>query len=121
MPSVFVVDDDLAGLKSVTTLLATAGFEVRSFESAEAFLASTDKSASGLLLCDFKLPGMSGLELYRAVKADGIDIRVILITGYTDAELEKNVTELGVQAILDKPVAPAALLEHVRNALQADS
>ena len=118
MPLVFIIDDDSAALSSVVSLLTACQYEVRAFNSAEAFLASGETTERGCLVCDVRLPGMSGLELQSTLKSRGIQLPVILVSGYADLDTVTKALEDGVVRVLEKPVDPDVLLEHVETAIQ---
>ena len=92
-PLVYVVDDNVSARSSVCALLATFDYEVRAFDSAESFLAADDKTEPACLLCDVRLPGMSGVQLHRTRKLRGIGLPVILISGYLDSDMVAEALE----------------------------
>ena len=70
-PLVFVVDDDPSVRKSLTRLLASAGYTVEAFASAQEFLAREPHAGPCCLVLDVRMPGLTGLELQEALAADG--------------------------------------------------
>ena len=117
-PLVYVVDDNVSARSSVCALLATFDYEVRAFDSAESFLAADDKTEPACLLCDVRLPGMSGVQLHRTLKLRGIGLPVILISGYLDSDMVAEALKNGAIAVLGKPIDTHELLEHVETAIQ---
>ena len=83
-PTVYIVDDDQATRKSLRWLVETLGVPVQTFHCAVSFLDAYDPSMRGCLVLDMMMPGMSGLELQRELNERGIDIPVIVLTGYAD-------------------------------------
>ena len=65
----------------LTLVLKSHGFEVRSHESAEAFLNADEPQAARLLILDVRMPGMSGLELHTRLQAQGLKLPVIFMSG----------------------------------------
>ena len=63
-PCVFVVDDDRSTRESLSSLIRSAGLNVQTFASAQAFLTSRRPEAPSCLVLDVQLPGFSGLELH---------------------------------------------------------
>jgi FixJ family two-component response regulator len=63
------------------------------------------------------MPGMTGLELYKALVASGIDIPTVLITAHPEELMHSRAREAGITCYLSKPFAPEELLECVRKAL----
>jgi CheY-like chemotaxis protein len=78
LPTVFVVDDDAAVLRSLERLLRSEGLKVATFTSAREFLERHDPDSPGCLLLDVAMPGMNGLELQRVLIADGQELPIIL-------------------------------------------
>ena len=117
-PLIFIVDDDPVCLNSVGTLLRSFEYDVRTFSSAEEFLEADVDLVHGCLLCDIRMPGMSGLELLKTLRLKGITLPVILISGYTDSETVGAAEEHGAIAVLDKPTRPRALVECIQAAFQ---
>src|SRR3954462_12169563 len=81
---VFVVDSDSASRDSVAEVLRSKGLEVRAFESAEAFLIAYLEQGLQILIVEVQLPGMSGLELQRQLRASHRMIPVILTSESAD-------------------------------------
>jgi FixJ family two-component response regulator len=117
-PLVLVVDDDPAALDSVGALLASFEYEVRAFASAEDLLTAGVEAEADCLLCDVRLPGMNGLELQKTLRLKGINIPVILVSGYADSDIVAEATDNGAAAVLEKPIDPRALIEIVQTAIE---
>ena len=117
-PIVFVVDDDSDALSSAEALFTAFDYTVRSFASAEAFLAAFENTDVGCLLSDVRMPGMTGLELNAALKLRKNSLPVILISGYADSEVAEAAIKNGVIAVLDKPINSNELLDIVDKAIQ---
>src|SRR5947207_11348233 len=77
---VAVVDDDDSFRAALQRLLRSAGFTVRSFASAEEFLASGQLNETGCLITDIRMPGMSGLDLQAKLNADRCQFRTFFLT-----------------------------------------
>lgn len=113
---VIVVDDNPGFLRSVTRLLTVHGFATRTFESAEAFLASDGARGTACLLLDIHLGGMSGLELQRRLHASGSRNPIIFMTAIDDEATRRQALAGGCVAYLRKPFAPHLLLDAIANA-----
>ena len=120
--SVLVVEDDERIRRLAVRVLTSRGYEVRSAANSEEALAVAGAGAPlDLLITDVVLPGLSGRELAEKLIAQNPDLRVLFMSGYTDdAIIRYGVLELGV-AFLQKPFTPAALLERLRETLDADA
>ena len=116
---VAVVDDDESYRLAVQRLLKSAGVPVRSFASAEDFLQSGQQHATGCLIADIRMPGMSGLDLQAKLNAEQCPIPIIFITAHGDEEMRLQAMRGGAVKFLAKPFDGAILLESVRVALQS--
>jgi FixJ family two-component response regulator len=113
---VTVIDDDPTMLKALERLLATKGFEVETFASAEAFLASTAATKASCLVLDIHLGGMSGIELRHRLAASGSRLPVIFITALDDEATRREAMKAGCVAFLRKPFLSRLLLDAIEKA-----
>jgi two-component system response regulator FixJ len=113
---VHVIDDDDAARESLEFLLKTAKIDVRTYDSANAFLQS-GSSDSGCIITDVRMPGLSGVDLLRQLKARGSTMPVIVITGHGDIQLAVEAMKIGASDFLEKPFDDEALLASVKSAL----
>lgn len=122
-PIVFVVDDDDATRHSLEFLLASLGVPVRSFASAEAFLAAWAPDQPGCLVLDVRMPGMSGLQLQRELNGRGATLSVLFISGHGDIPMVVRAMRAGAIDFLEKPFNDQLLLDRVaiglRNSAEA--
>src|SRR5215510_2910735 len=114
---VHVIDDDDAARDSLAFLLRSARFEVRSYESAVAFLDALPSAAAGCIITDIRMPQMTGLELLRQLKARKVALPVIVMTGHGDVPLAVEAMKAGAADFLEKPFDDELMLEAVRSAL----
>jgi FixJ family two-component response regulator len=114
---VSVVDDNDSVRESLPELLSHFGFAVRSFATAEEFLASDSVSRTGCLILDVVLPGMSGPALQRELTRHGRNIPIVFVSGYTDEPFRTQVLAQGGVAYLFKPYSETALLAAINAAL----
>ena len=118
---VHVVDDDEALRDSLAFLLDCAGLEVRTYESALAFLDRVAGMERGCIVTDIRMPGMSGLELVQRLNERGVKDPVIVITGHGDVPLAVQAMKAGVSDFIEKPFADDQLLGAIRTALARGS
>jgi two-component system response regulator FixJ len=118
---VHVVDDDDAMRDSLAFLLECAGLEVRTYDSALSFLDGLGTMAHGCIVTDVRMPGMSGLELVKRLKQEGIHDPVIVITGHGDVPLAVEAMKAGVSDFIEKPFGDDHLLDAIRTALARGS
>jgi FixJ family two-component response regulator len=116
-PLVAIVDDDKSLRNATSNLLKAAGFSTATFEDAETFLGWASRARAACLVADMRMPGMTGLDLYRALVASGQAIPTVIVTGHPEELTQSRAREAGITCYLSKPVAPDDLLECVREAL----
>ena len=112
-----IIDDDDALRDSLTFLLSSAGIEAKSYDSAGAYLDDPQRGAAGCIITDVRMPGMSGIDLLRKLKSDGVSLPVIVMTGHGDVPLAVEAMKLGAFDFIEKPFDDDALLASVRGAL----
>lgn len=116
-PAVDLIDDDEAVRQSLAFLLDSGGIAARTHESASAFLAALPSLAPACIVTDVRMPGLTGLDLLRELKARGIDAPVIVITGHGDVPLAVEAMKSGATDFLEKPFDDEALLASINDAL----
>jgi two-component system, LuxR family, response regulator FixJ len=116
-PVVHIVDDNEGLRESLAFLLHSASLEVRSFESAKAFLDKLPQAMPGCVITDVRMPDMSGIELLRRLKELKISVPVIVITGHGDIPLAVEAIKMGAADFFEKPFDDALLIASVRAAL----
>jgi FixJ family two-component response regulator len=116
IPTVFVVDADVAARKSLERLIDEAGWQARTFASAKEFLAQPRVLAPSCLVLDVALPDLSGLDLQMLV-ADRIDMPIIFFTGSGDVGLTVQAMKAGALEFLPKSSRPDVLVAAIRQAL----
>ncbi|HEX9648565.1 MAG TPA: response regulator FixJ [Alphaproteobacteria bacterium] len=117
-PTIYVVDDDEAVRNSLQWLIASIDLEVRTYGSAQEFLADFSPEAPGCLVVDVRMPGMSGLELQRQLVDRGSDIPVVVITGHGDVEMAVRAMKAGAFDFIQKPFNDQVLLDLIQTALE---
>ncbi len=114
---VHVVDDDASVRESLALLLESAGFSVRTYDSAPAFLRAVSDRAAGCVLTDVQMPELNGLELQRRMSELGIRLPVIVMTGHGDVPIAVEALKAGATDFLEKPFEETHLLEAVNSAI----
>jgi RNA polymerase sigma factor (sigma-70 family) len=118
--TVFIVDDAPEVRKSLSRVLGAAGYQVRSFESAEGFLAEHHDDAHGCLLLDVCMPGLSGIDLQHALVASPNALPIVFLTGMGDIQTSVDAMKDGAVDFLTKPIDNVRLFAAVDQALQRD-
>lgn len=117
MIKVLAVDDDGFMRELLHRVLSGAGMQVRSHGSAAELLAADGLATADVLLLDVKLPGMSGLELQELLKARGLRLPIVFISGASDLEMAVAAMRNGAADFIEKPFEGAALVERVQRAV----
>jgi two-component system response regulator FixJ len=117
---VAIVDDDAGVRGAIEELLNSNGLRTRGFPSAEAFLQSVGGAEPGCLILDYRLPGMSGLQLQRELRAQGRAVPVIFATADEEAFklLQSPATQADALAVLLKPFDAEELPRLVKAAIE---
>ena len=113
-----VVDDDPDHLASLCDLLGAAGHEAIPFASAAPAIEAARDAPPALILSDLRMPGLDGIELIRALKDQGVDLPVILLTGHGDVEHAVRAMRAGAEDFLEKPYDAEHLLSVVERTLK---
>jgi FixJ family two-component response regulator len=117
-PIVFVVDDDASVREAISSLLRSVHLGVRTFGSTQEFLASERVDAPCCLVLDVRLPGSSGLELQRELRARGVAIPIVFLTGYGDVPMTVRAMKEGAIEFLIKPFRDQDLLDAIQQGLE---
>ena len=119
-PLVLVVDDDPSVRKSLTRLLASAGYAVEAFASAREFLARERHAGPCCLVLDVRMPGLTGLDLQDALAAAGRRMSIVFVTGHVDVPMSVKAMKGGAVDLLTKPVDAKDLLKAIQRAVAKD-
>jgi len=111
---VCIIDDDGSVRTALARLLLSAGFLARTFASARDFLLSGVTDRPVCVVSDVVMAGMSGLELSRKLKADGVDAAFIFLTAHDTPEARRDAMESGGVAYYRKPVDDQALIDAIQ-------
>jgi len=118
--TIALIEDDEAALESLRLLLEGRGLAVQGFASAEAFLACLPEDAVACVVSDVRMPGMSGLDLLRALEARGRAVPVILMTGHGDITMAVSAMKEGAFDFVEKPYDADLLIAAIETALAAE-
>lgn len=113
-----VVEDDALTGTMLRINLDHEGYEVRLVTSAEQGLQALDDGPYALLVVDYGLPGMSGLDLVNQVRSMGTDTPVLMLTAEGHTSLKVEALDTGADDYLTKPFHVAELLARVRALLR---
>jgi FixJ family two-component response regulator len=119
--TILVVDDDPAMRSALEGLFRSVGLSAATFPSIQDFLQSCSVDAPGCLIVDVRLPGTSGLDFQHQMAGLGIQLPIILMTGYGDIPMSVQAMKAGAVDFLAKPFRDQDLLEAVGTALRRDA
>lgn len=114
---VSVVDDDESVRDSTKALLRSAGYQVKTYASAELFLDSGALAETECVVLDLGLPGIGGLEMQRRLKRSHPEAQIVFLTAHDDARNRRLAMEGGAVDFLSKPFEANALVTAVRTAI----
>jgi FixJ family two-component response regulator len=112
MPAnIYIVDDDESVCRALKTLLMTYDFEVKTFNSAQAFFDSVSNNEPGCLLLDIHMPGIDGWETQRRILDSGSKRHVIFISAEKKDDATARAIKVGAVGFLQKPVNGQSLVD----------
>ena len=116
---ILIVEDQREVSRLLHSALDTLEYKMEIVEipSGEEAILDSSRNSLDLLVSDYRLPGISGIELMRKVRKHRPNVKVILITGQTDPKVRKEVAEAGADAFFIKPVPIADFLDSVERHL----
>src|SRR5580700_7645297 len=113
---VYILDDDVSVREAVGSLIRSVGLKVRTFASAQEFLAGLRKERPSCLVLDIQLPDINGFELQQELASKDIQIPIIFLTGYGDIPMSVRAIKAGAVEFLTKPFDDEYLLDAIRQA-----
>jgi CheY-like chemotaxis protein len=118
-PSILLVDDQRSIVQLLHSALDTLGqaLEIIEAPSGEEALLSAGRRHVDLIVADYRLPGMNGIELIHKIRARQPEIKVILISGLTDRKSRDEMLNAGAVAVFDKPIPLGDFLGAVERSL----
>ena len=119
-PIVRVIDDDDKVRRSWQFVLEGEGWQVQAYESAVRFLKEDDPQVPGCIVCDVRMPEMSGIELQTEMKRAGNRMTLVLISAHADLVMAVKAVKDGAYDIHLKPVETEHLIHTVSEALELD-
>jgi FixJ family two-component response regulator len=115
--AIAIVDDEECVRKALERLFRSAGHNVASFRSGEDFLYALGICRPDCAILDFHLPGLSGLEVQRCLRRNGISLPCIIITGKDEPETRERVLASGAAGYLTKPLDQRKLFDMISAAV----
>jgi DNA-binding NtrC family response regulator len=120
MKTILLVDDELEILKSLGEILTRFGYQVIAKQAAQEALASVKDGADiDLVITDYRMPGMDGLEFLNALRQMDPSVPVIMLTAYGAVESYLKSLSLGVFEYVNKPIKAKELGRIVQAAINS--
>ncbi|MCA9238389.1 MAG: response regulator transcription factor [Planctomycetales bacterium] len=113
-----VVDDDAAACRAVAELVQTFGYQVRSYETPEEFLAEVNGDRPGCAVIDLRMPGMTGTELHQKLTEREIVLPVVVLTAYADTPSTVRSLRRGAVSVIDKPYREDELWRAIQEGIE---
>lgn len=118
MEKILIIDDNNDICLLLERFLGKQGYKTNSAQRGEDGLALLRKEPYELVICDFKLPDIDGLEMLRRIKVLEPTTAVIIITGYSDVRIAVQTVKHGAYDYVTKPLYPDEILYTIKNALE---
>src|SRR3954465_6130815 len=120
-PTVLVVDDEPSNLASIEKIFQRDGMRVLTADGAKAALEGARKHRVQVVLTDLMMPGVSGIELLRALKQLSPDTEVVMMTAYGTVETAVQAMREGAYDFVEKPLKRMTIVKSVRKAAERQS
>lgn len=117
MKKILIVDDDIHMVKMLKTMLEAEGYSASSARSGMEALAKIKEDRPSLVLLDYMMPGMHGLDVLKEIKNFHGEIDVIVVTGHGSEKVAVEMMKMGASNYLQKPFSREDLLRAVRHTI----
>lgn len=117
VPTIFIVEEDLAVRDSLTVLVQAFGYKARAYADARAFLAAPERRERGCLLLGWPLPNYGFASLMRELASEGSTLRAVAMTAREDEKTRDKALAAGAALVLPKPFDDATLFSAIGDAL----
>jgi len=116
---VFIVDDDPAVRTTLIAIFERAGYRVTAFGDGASFLAHARTATPLAILLDVHMPGRSGLDILKALRADDYPAPIFIISGHGDIPMAVDAIKAGALDFIEKPFRGADVVRRVQDAVAA--
>lgn len=118
---ILIIEDDQYMRLLLEKFLATQGFDVETASNGTTGISSFQKLPADIVVSDFRLGDIDGLEIMKEIKRTNPQVPFIIITGYSDIRMAVNAMKMGALDYLTKPLIPEELLQVIRRALPREA
>jgi two-component system, NtrC family, response regulator AtoC len=119
MKNILLIDDDPVVRSLASGILRKNGYNVQTAKEGREGLEIVKNSLPDLVITDYQMPGLSGMEVLTKLKEVNDSLPVIMLTAFGDATLTIKTMQTGAFDYIEKPINPKELLETVKNGLKA--
>lgn len=116
---ILIVDDEIDICLLLNKFLSKKGYKVEEAYTGKKALALIEKNDYDLVICDFRLPDMDGTESIKLIKSLKPQLKIVIITGYSDVKTAVQCIKLGAFEYVTKPIYPEEILLSVKKALES--
>jgi DNA-binding NtrC family response regulator len=116
---ILIVDDEITVCKSIRQALLHPDYEIDMALSGEEALQKDQEKGYEVIIADLMMPGLSGLDLLKGLKAKNTQAKVVMVTGYPTMKTTVQAMQIGAFDYLPKPFLPAELRTMVTRTLAA--
>jgi len=117
---ILIVDDEPSMLTTLTDIINIVGYEAVAVENGNQALETAREEVFDVILMDFRMEGLNGVETFREIRKIHPDIKVIFITAYYDEGSVKDAIDEGAVGVCQKPLDVPQLLDYIRAAVKDD-
>ena len=117
MGDILVTVDDKTCRDSIQLVLERAGHKVQTAASVDAAIEALDLNRFDLVVCDYRMPGKTGLDLLSELKRREASVPVLMMSANTDAMVEQSMLQLGALELIQKPIRRRELIDRAAKAM----
>jgi DNA-binding NtrC family response regulator len=118
MGNILVADDDKTCRDSIQKVLEREGHTVQAAESVDCALDALRLHHFDLVVCDYRMPGKTGMDLLIELKRREAKVPVLMISAYADALAEKAIMQLGALELMKKPIRRRELIARAASVME---
>ena len=110
MGNILITDDDQTCREPIQKVLEREGHTVQTAENVDTALEALHRDHFDLVVCDYRMPGKTGIDLLLELKRRQASVPVLMISAYADAVAERAIMQLGALELMKKPIRRQALV-----------
>ncbi len=112
---ILIVDDSIVMRSMIKRALESAGVSAQIFEAGDGVQAMAQLTENpNLILCDWKMPNMDGIEFLRRIRSQGHEIPLVMVTSENSPEKKKQAFDAGASGFLMKPFSAEELIQEIK-------